>query len=124
MITPKHILKENKRSRLRKSIRKCIFGNPERPRMIIVKSNKYLYTQIYDDENHRVLASASTLEQELKSRLKSTKDKEAAKLMGKVIAERLKKLKIKAVAFDRNIYPFMGRVKEFADAARENGIVF
>ncbi|MCK5055190.1 MAG: 50S ribosomal protein L18 [Candidatus Aminicenantes bacterium] len=124
MITPKSIQKGKREKRLRKSVRKSISGTPERPRMIIVKSNKYLYTQVIDDESCSVLASASTLEKDLKSRLKNTKDKEAAKLMGKVIADRLKEKKITRIAFDRNVYPFMGRVKIFADSARENGILF
>lgn len=124
MITPKYILKERKKQRLRKSIRKVVNGTTEKPRMIVVRSNKYLYTQVYDDTTGSVLASASTLEKDLKAQLKSTKDKEAAKLMGKIIAQRLKEKKIKQVVFDRNIYPFTGRVKVFADSARENGILF
>jgi len=124
MITPKYIQKGKRKKRLRKSVRKFLSGTPEKPRMIIVKSNKYLYTQVVDDESCNVLASASTLEKDLKSQLKSTKDKEAAKLMGKIIADRLKEKKITRIAFDRNIYPFMGRVKVFADSARENGIIF
>ena len=124
MITPKYIQKNKRKNRVRKSVRKNLSGTSERPRMIIVKSNKFLYTQVVDDENFKVLASASTLEKDVKKDLKSTKDKEAAKAMGKVIAERLKEKKITGVAFDRNIYPFMGRVKAFADSARENGIKF
>ncbi|NIM14774.1 MAG: 50S ribosomal protein L18 [Candidatus Aminicenantes bacterium] len=124
MITPKHDIKKKRKQRLRKSIRKTINGTPEKPRMIIVRSNKYLYAQIIDDVNGNVLASASTLEKDMKGQLKSTKDKEAAKLMGKVIAQRLKEKKIDSVIFDRNIYPFSGRVKVFADSARENGIKF
>ena len=92
--------------------------------MIIFRSNKYLYSQVYDDVNGKVLAHASTLEKEVKSKLKSTKDKEAAKVMGEVIADRLKKLKIKEVVFDRNIYSFAGRVKVFADSVREKGLKF
>ncbi len=124
MITPKYIIKKKKRARVRKSIRKIINGTPEKPRMIIVRSNKYLYTQVYDDTTGSVLTSASTLEKEVKSQLKSTKDKEAAKLLGKLIAERLKENKVKRVVFDRNVYPFTGRIKIFADSARENGILF
>ena len=124
MITPKHDIKKKRKQRLRKSIRKITNGSPEKPRMIIVRSNKYLYTQIIDDVNGNIVASASTLEKDIKGQLKSTKDKEAAKLMGKVIAQRLKKKKIDSVIFDRNIYPFTGRVKVFADSARENGIKF
>ncbi|MCI0471402.1 MAG: 50S ribosomal protein L18 [Candidatus Aminicenantes bacterium] len=124
MITPKHIIKKFRKIRVRKSVRKNLSGSSSRPRMIIVKTNKYLYTQVIDDETSNILASASTLEKELKSQLQKYKNKDAAKLMGQVIARRLKEKKIKKVAFDRNIYPFMGRVKVFADSARENGIQF
>ncbi|MCP5108977.1 MAG: 50S ribosomal protein L18, partial [bacterium] len=78
----------------------------------------------FDDTTGNVLASASTLEKDLKGELKSTRDKEAAKTMGKVIAERLKKINVQQVVFDRCMYPFAGRVKVFADSARENGIIF
>ena len=124
MITPKHEIKKKRKERLRKTIRKNINGTPERPRMIIVRSNKYIYTQVVDDFNGSILASASTLEKDVKTQLKSTKDKGAAKLIGKIIAERLKEKKIESVVFDRNIYPFTGRVKVFADSARENGLKF
>ena len=124
MIKEKYLIKQTKKSRFRKFIRKTINGTADQPRIIMVRSNKYLYTQVIDDDKHEVLASASTLEKELKTKLKSTRDSEAAKLMGKIIAERLKKIKIKTVTFDRNVYPFIGRVKIFADSARENGIKF
>ncbi len=124
MIKAKYIIKATKNTRLRKTIRKVLNGDAKRPRMIIFRSNKYLYTQVYDDVNGKVLTHASTLEKEVKSKLKSTKDKDAAKAMGEVIAERLKKLKIKEVVFDRNVYSYTGRVKVFADSAREKGIKF
>jgi large subunit ribosomal protein L18 len=124
MITPKYIVKKRRKERLRKSIRRRLAGALEKPRMIIIRSNKFLYAQVYDDSSGSVLTSASTMEDSFKSQLKSTKDKEAAKLMGKIIAQRLKEKKITAVIFDRNIYPFTGRVKVFADSARENGIQF
>ena len=66
----------------------------------------------------------STLEKEVNSQLKSSKNLEAAKVLGKVMAERLKKIKVKTVVFDRNVYDFKGRVKLFADSVRENGIKF
>lgn len=124
MITPKYIIKDQRTARVRKTIRKKISGSPERPRMIVVRSNKYIYTQVIDDLNHLVLASASTLEKGLAESLKSKKDLSAAKTLGKVIAERLKEKKIEEVVFDRNVYAFMGRIKAFADAARENGLKF
>ncbi len=124
MIKAKYIVKSKRNTRLRKTIRKVLTGNSKRPRLIVFRSNKYLYSQVYDDVNGQVLTHASTLEKEVKSKLKSTKDKEAAKVMGEVIAERLKKLKIKEVVFDRNVYSYTGRVKVFADSAREKGIKF
>ena len=124
MITPKYILKQKRKKRLRKSLRQRLNGTEEKPRMIVIRSNKYLYTQVYDDSSGKVLASASTMEENVKSQLKSTKDKEAAKLIGKIIAQRLKDKKINSVVFDRNIYPYSGRVKVFADSARESGIKF
>ncbi len=124
MITPKDEIKKKRKVRLRRSIRKDLNGTPERPRMIVVRTNKYIYSQVVDDFNGNVLAAASTLEKEVRAQLKSTKDKEAAKLIGKIIAERLKEKKIERVVFDRNVYSFTGRVKIFADSARENGIIF
>jgi len=124
MIKAKFEVKKIRKQRLRKSIRKQLNGTPERPRMIVVRTNKYLYTQVVDDASGSVLTSASTLEKDVRSQLKSTKDKDAAKLIGKIIADRLKEKKIEAVVFDRNVYPFTGRVKVFADSARENGIKF
>ena len=124
MIKAKYIVKATKNTRLRKTIRKVLTGDAKRPRLIIFRSNKYLYSQVYDDVNGKVLTHASTLEKEVKAKLKSTKDKDAAKVMGEVIAERLKKLKIKEVVFDRNVYSYTGRVKVFADSAREKGIKF
>ncbi len=124
MITPKYVLEDRRKQRVRKSIRKKISGTKEKPRMIVFRSNKYLYVQVYDDINRKVLVSASTLEKEIKEQLKSTKNKDAAKLIGKLISDRLKKKKINSVVFDRNVYAYAGRVKIIADSARENGINF
>ena len=122
MITEKYVIKNKRRLRIRRAIRGKIQGTGQRPRLIIIRSNKFLYAQVYDDSAARVLAHVSTREKEIHAKLKSFKDKEAAKLMGKLMADRLKKLKIKAVVFDRNVYDFKGRVKIFADSVRENGI--
>jgi len=124
MITAKYIIKKIKAKRLRHALKANIRGTQARPRLILVKSNKYLYTQVIDDASHQVLTTASTLEKDLKAKLKSAKNKEAAKLLGETIAERLQEKKIEAVVFDRNVYAFAGRVKIFTDAAREKGIRF
>jgi large subunit ribosomal protein L18 len=124
MITAKYIIKKIKRQRVRSALKATLRGTQERPRLIMVKSNKYLYTQVIDDASHQVLLTASTLEKDLKAKLKSAKNKEAAKLLGETIAERLKEKKIATVVFDRNMYPYTGRIKIFTDAAREKGISF
>jgi large subunit ribosomal protein L18 len=124
MITAKYIIKKIRAKRLRNDLKANIRGTQARPRMILVKSNKYLYTQVIDDSSHQVLITASTLEKDMKSKLKSAKNKEAAKLLGETIAARLLEKKIETVVFDRNVYAFAGRVKIFTDAAREKGIRF
>ena len=124
MIKAKYLIQKDRCRRVRHAIRATLRGTPVRPRLILVKSNKYLYTQAVDDASQRVLLCASTLEKGLKGQLKSAKDKAAAKLLGETIAERLKAQKIEAVVFDRNVYRYAGRVKVFSDAAREKGIRF
>ena len=124
MITAKYIIKKIKAKRLRNALKANIRGTQARPRLIMVKSNKYLYSQVIDDASHQVLTTASTLEKDLKAKLKSAKNKEAAKLLGETIAERLKEKKIAAVVFDRNVYAFAGRVKIFTDTVRGKGIRF
>lgn len=122
MITPKYIVKNKRKKRIRNLLRSNLIGTAERPRMMITKTNKYLYIQVFDDEKSQIITSASTLEKEIKPNLKNTKNKDAAKLLGKTIAERLKEKKIDNVIFDRNVYLYTGRVKLIADTARENGI--
>jgi len=117
-------LKKRAKSRIRKRVRKKISGTPERPRAFVYKSNRHLYVQVIDDVNGRVLATASTLEKEYKENNKSTKNMEASKKLGELVASKLKNVKIKAVVFDRGIYPYHGRVKTLADAIRKGGITF
>jgi large subunit ribosomal protein L18 len=109
---------------IRKRIRKKISGTPERPRVLVTRSNRYLYVQAIDDQNGRVLSTSSTLEKAFRDKHKNYKNQEASKLLGEIVAERLKKKKIKSVVFDRGIYPYHGRVKILADAMRKGGLVF
>jgi large subunit ribosomal protein L18 len=124
MITPKYIVKSKRKKRIRNRLRSQLVGTASKPRLMVTKTNKYLYAQVFDDEKSSVILTASTLEKELRPNLKSTKDKEAAKMLGELIAKRLKEKKIKNVIFDRNVYLYAGRVKIIADTARENGIKF
>lgn len=107
-----------------KRIRKKVFGTSERPRLCIYKSLKYIYAQIINDEIGHTIVAASSLEPEIKSRLESTKSIDAAKYVGKLIAERAKEKGITKVVFDRSGYPYHGRVKALADAVREGGLEF
>ena len=117
-------LKKTARSRIRKRIRKKISGSPERPRAFIYKSNRHIYVQVIDDENGKVLAAASTLEKDFKEHNKNSKNTDASQALGKLIASKLKKNKIKTVVFDRGLYPYHGRVKTLAEAMRKEGIIF
>ena len=99
-------------------------GTAERPRLVVFKSNKYIYVQAVDDVSQKTIAAASSLEKDIKSELKSTKDMEAAKMVGTVIGKRLLEKNIEKVVFDRNGYKYHGRVKALADSAREAGLKF
>ena len=93
-------------------------------RLTVGRSNSHIYAQIIAPTGDKVLASASTLEADVRKDLKNGGNKAAATLVGKRIAERAKALGIEAVAFDRAGFRFHGRVKALADAAREGGLKF
>jgi large subunit ribosomal protein L18 len=93
-------------------------------RLVVSRSNSHIYAQIIAPTGDKVLASASTLEADVRKDLKNGGNKSAAALVGKRIAEKAKALGIEAVAFDRAGYRFHGRVKALADAAREGGLKF
>jgi large subunit ribosomal protein L18 len=117
-------LKKKAKSRIRKRIRKKILGTPARPRAYVFKSNKHIYIQVIDDENSKVLASASTLEKDFGVKAKNSKNMDAAKKIGEIIAKKAASKKIKTVIFDRGIYPYHGRVKTLAEAMRKGGLNF
>ena len=93
-------------------------------RLVVSRSNLHIYAQLVDAAGSRVLASASTLEADVRKDLANGGNKAAATVVGKRIAERAKALGIDAVAFDRSGFRFHGRVKALADAAREGGLKF
>ncbi len=103
-------------------VRKNLSGTSEIPRLNVFRSNTNISVQIIDDVKGITLASASSLDKSLK--IAKGSNIEAAKVVGKDIAEKAKKLKIKKVVFDRGGYLYHGRVKALADAARENGLEF
>lgn len=118
-------LKYIRKARRKKSIKLKITGTPERPRLSVYKSLTNIYAQLIDDVNGLTLASASTIDTEVKSKLKDDMSKlDASKLVGEVLAERAKDKKLTDVAFDRNGNIYTGRIKALADGAREAGLNF
>jgi len=95
-----------------------------RPRLSVFRSSKHIYAQVIDDVRGHTVAAASSLDAELKSRLKTGADTDAAKAVGELIATRAKAAGVDAVVFDRGGYIYHGRVKALADAAREGGLSF
>ena len=93
-------------------------------RLVIHKSNSHIYAQVIDADGVKVLAQASTLSKDLSGSVKNGGNVEAAKLVGKNIAEKAKVAGVTTVAFDRSGFRYHGRVKALADSARENGLVF
>jgi large subunit ribosomal protein L18 len=105
-------------------VRKKIFGTPERPRMNVFRSSKEIYVQLIDDFQGYTLASASSIDQELRPEMEGLSNMEQARKVGQAIAERAQKNGITQVVFDRGGYRYFGRVKAMAEAAREGGLEF
>lgn len=112
-----------RRERRHRRVRKRVLGTPERPRLCVYKSLRHLHAQIIDDLHGQTLAYASTLDRALRDQVKGP-NIEAAKAVGKLIAERARERGIERVVFDRGGYPYHGVVKALADSAREGGLEF
>ena len=105
--------------------KKRIYGTSEKPRLVVFRSLQYIYGQIIDDSNNKVLASVSNISKSAAANVKKAKSKtEASKLLGKMLGEQAVKNKIETIVFDRNGYLYHGRIKAFADGAREGGLKF
>lgn len=105
-------------------IRAKVEGTPNRPRLSVFRSLSNIYAQIIDDEAGKTIVSASTIDAEIKGQLEGKNKTEAAKLVGKLVAERAKSAGVSAVVFDRGGYKYHGRVAALAEAAREAGLEF
>jgi large subunit ribosomal protein L18 len=114
----------SRREKTKARIRGRLSGTAERPRLTIYKSLKRIYVQAVDDAKGVTVASASSLEKDLRTKLSNGANIDAAKAVGASIAARLQEKGIKAVVFDRNGYLYHGRVKALADSAREAGLQF
>lgn len=114
--------------RTRNKIRRVnILSNPNRevrPRLSVFRSGKQIYAQVIDDIKGVTLASASTLDKDLREKLKSGSNAAAATEVGKLVATRAKKAGVEKIVFDRGRFVYHGRVKALADGAREGGLVF
>jgi large subunit ribosomal protein L18 len=112
------------RERRRRRIRGRIMGTAERPRLSIFRSLTGIYAQVIDDIQGVTLASASTIDRELKAKLEGKNKTEASKLVGMAVAERAKAAGVTQVVFDRGGYRYHGRVAAVAEGAREAGLDF
>ena len=109
------------RKKRHKRVRAKISGTSERPRLNVFRSEKHIYAQVIDDEKGHTLCSASSVEKGFDG---SGSNKDAAKKVGTMVAERAVAKGISSVVFDRGGYIYHGRVKELAEAAREGGLTF
>ena len=112
---------ERRQARVRRSLKA---RSGDRPRLSVFRSSKHIYAQIIDDAQGKTLAAASTVDKDVKGKLKTGADKAAAAAVGKLVAERAVKAGVKEVVFDRGGYMYHGRIKALAEAAREGGLSF
>jgi large subunit ribosomal protein L18 len=112
------------RERVHKRVRRRVLGTSERPRLCVFRSLGHIYAQVIDDHGGRTLVSASTLDKQTRAQIRGGGNLAAAKLVGKVVAERALAAGIQKVVFDRGGYMYHGRVEALANAAREAGLKF
>jgi large subunit ribosomal protein L18 len=121
-----HQQADRRATRIRRHVRlrTHLEGGPQRPRLAIFRSIHHVYAQLIDDASGRTLAAASTTDADLRKSLKSPSSAEGAAAVGKSIAERAQQAGIETVVFDRGGFPYHGRIKALAEAARSAGLKF
>ena len=121
-----HKIPDRRATRIRRHsrLRGHIEGTPARPRLAIFRSVHHVYAQVIDDASGRTLAAASSTDADLRKSLKSSSSSDGAAAVGKSIAERARKAGIETVVFDRGGFPYHGRIKALAEAARGAGLKF
>ncbi|MCL6566914.1 MAG: 50S ribosomal protein L18 [Acidobacteriia bacterium] len=112
------------RLRIHRRVRRRVAGTADRPRLAVFRSLKHIYAQVIDDRTGRTLVSASTLDRQVRQQVRNGGNVAAAKIVGRVVAERARAAGIERVVFDRGGYKYHGRVQALADAAREAGLQF
>ena len=105
-------------------MRQHLAGTTQRPRLSVFRSLAEIYAQVIDDSAGNTVASASSIDTELRTKMKGLKKTEQAKLVGQMLAKRALAIGVKAVVFDRGGYRYHGRVKSLADGSREGGLEF
>jgi large subunit ribosomal protein L18 len=123
-VTVRKLSREAHRERIHVRTRKTLSGTPERPRLCVHRSSRHIRAQVIDDRAGRTLASASSLDKDVRAQIKGGGNIAASKVVGKVIAERARAKGVEQVVFDRGGYQYHGRVQALAEAAREAGLKF
>jgi len=116
--------KKHARLKRHKRVRKKVTGNSERPRLCVYKSLSHIYAQIVDDESGKTILTVSSLSSDVKEKIKNGGNIDAAKAVGEMVGKRALDSNLSKVVFDRGGYPYHGRVKALAEAAREAGLIF
>jgi large subunit ribosomal protein L18 len=124
-VTKRMKAKRERRERAHLRVRRRVRGTPERPRLTVYKSLRFIYAQVIDDQRGRTLAQASSADPALREQLgRATATRAAAKLVGELVASRAREQGVDRVVFDRGGYIYHGRVQALAEAAREKGLQF
>jgi large subunit ribosomal protein L18 len=118
------LMRAEKRKLRQRRVRHLARGTDGRPRLSIYRSLHHIYAQVISDETGRTLVAVSTQSPDLRGAIKSNRGMEAAKAVGKAIAEKCRQSGVESVIFDRNGFLYHGRIKALADAAREAGLKF
>ena len=117
-------MKKTGREKRHKRIIKKVMGDSKKPRVVVFRSKKHIYAQLVDDESRKVITGFSTLSKDFKEKRLKSNNKDAAKIVGQMFARKAKELGIERISFDRAGYKYHGRVKAFADGAKEGGLKF
>lgn len=120
----KTVSRSESRQRRHVRVRKNVFGTPERPRLCVFRGLEQIYAQVIDDRAGITLASASSIDTELRGKMAGLNKTQQAALVGEAVAQRAKAKGINVVVFDRGGYRYIGRVKALADGARKAGLDF
>ena len=123
-ISVRGLSREAHRQRVHMRMRKRVAGTPERPRLCVHRSSRHIRAQVIDDASAHTIASASSLDKDVRSQIRGGGNIAASKVVGKIVAERARAKGIENVVFDRGGYQYHGRVQALAEAAREAGLKF